>query len=624
MYKMKTFKQYLKERAPAWTESLSTMLFDLPRAGYKDVKIPLSPAIFKRIWPDSIRSKVFHLTDFSGIEKLKKMQKKKKSISAFYNIAVDRIDYGIRTEGGYVVEMDAEFEGLKASRITDNKMEEDTPAASWVRWGWFEDNILSKYAGYASMTTNEAGEVTGINELKLKFRSIEDELISDPDAGTLGVKKVDENNKPIKKSVRILSHRNLITTDVNKFILIGKTPSLEKDTKGIYASLGKFLNNAPDGLKKYEFAVPKKDVPKKEVTEENTDETTVIPNEHEIEEGYIRNIFFNVRWLQEQFKGVGTLREAIDNVWNAFNAEYQNYWQFDVVGDINDTSIARITDINNSRYGVNKFKISDIKLKTPDPPTSYYGCYQFPTWTKDSIVSNMDYSVTIPTSQVAVAALSGGNLDANKIAQRNRGDIDVQTFVKSMHKSFEDRKERFFDNVTRIAEYSAVPRVAKFGNNSGDENASLSEGSGPNMINTLIKRDKDLVNAKIGETKVKAFKKGKIDDGQISLRSAHDFFKTPEAGKQTTNKTDWKVSLYNNGAIQSEGNSDYISVMLGIMHTSPTESKGALTDLLNGIAELKLTIDGNYDSTGRDRNRVFRSRKNYKRGGKRHIKGNRG
>ncbi len=29
---MKSFKGYLKE-APAWTESLSDMLFDLPRAG---------------------------------------------------------------------------------------------------------------------------------------------------------------------------------------------------------------------------------------------------------------------------------------------------------------------------------------------------------------------------------------------------------------------------------------------------------------------------------------------------------------------------------------------------------------------------------------------------------------
>ena len=44
---MKTFKHYITEfdaidpfaiiGKPAWTESLSTMLFDLPRAGIKDV-----------------------------------------------------------------------------------------------------------------------------------------------------------------------------------------------------------------------------------------------------------------------------------------------------------------------------------------------------------------------------------------------------------------------------------------------------------------------------------------------------------------------------------------------------------------------------------------------------------
>ena len=56
---MKSFKGYLKE-APAWTESLSDMLFDLPRAGLVDVKIPLSPSIFKRIWPKPVRSTVFH------------------------------------------------------------------------------------------------------------------------------------------------------------------------------------------------------------------------------------------------------------------------------------------------------------------------------------------------------------------------------------------------------------------------------------------------------------------------------------------------------------------------------------------------------------------------------------
>ena len=76
----------VQKEAVAWTESLSTMLFDLPRAGLKDLKIPLSPAIFKRVWPKSVRSKVFHLTDFGGVHKLKKIQGGKKSISAFYNM----------------------------------------------------------------------------------------------------------------------------------------------------------------------------------------------------------------------------------------------------------------------------------------------------------------------------------------------------------------------------------------------------------------------------------------------------------------------------------------------------------------------------------------------------------
>ena len=105
---MKTFKGYLKERAPAWTESLSKMLFDLPRAGLKDLKIPLSPAIFKRIWPDSVPSKAFHVTDFTGVGKLKKLQGKKKSISAFYNMDDYIIQSGIKTEGGYVVELEGD------------------------------------------------------------------------------------------------------------------------------------------------------------------------------------------------------------------------------------------------------------------------------------------------------------------------------------------------------------------------------------------------------------------------------------------------------------------------------------------------------------------------------------
>ena len=78
---MKRFKHYLKE--VAWTESLSTMIFDLPRAGLADLKIPLSPAIFKRVWPESIRSRVFHVTDFTGVGKLKKCKERKNQFLHF-------------------------------------------------------------------------------------------------------------------------------------------------------------------------------------------------------------------------------------------------------------------------------------------------------------------------------------------------------------------------------------------------------------------------------------------------------------------------------------------------------------------------------------------------------------
>ncbi len=126
---MLTFKSFLKEGPPAWTESLSTMLFDLPREGLKDLKIPLSPAIFKRIWPESVRSTVFHLTDYDGLKKLKKMQGKKKSISAFYNIEDYILAGGIKTDGGYVVELEGD---VLAAAPDDISSQPDKTGRRWL------------------------------------------------------------------------------------------------------------------------------------------------------------------------------------------------------------------------------------------------------------------------------------------------------------------------------------------------------------------------------------------------------------------------------------------------------------------------------------------------------------
>lgn len=101
---MKTFKFYISENVSRQS-SLSTLLFDFKRHSVDDVKIPLGSSIIERLWPDKIRSKVFHITDENGVEQLEKMQKSKKAISAFFNMDSYFLQSGIQTDGGFVAEL---------------------------------------------------------------------------------------------------------------------------------------------------------------------------------------------------------------------------------------------------------------------------------------------------------------------------------------------------------------------------------------------------------------------------------------------------------------------------------------------------------------------------------------
>ena len=71
-----------------------------------------------------------------------------------------------------------------------SKYEEIDPEKSWVRWGWFEDNILNRY--FAILEENSGEKVS-------YFRSITE-----------------------NKSVNIKSHKHFRTTDISKFIFPGK------------------------------------------------------------------------------------------------------------------------------------------------------------------------------------------------------------------------------------------------------------------------------------------------------------------------------------------------------------------------------------------------------------------
>jgi len=103
---MKSFKGYLKEKEVAWRQSASQMIFDFSQIQF--MQIPLSSKTMEWIFKVQLpRATVFHVTSVDGFKKLKKLQNKRKSISAFFNMDASTMESGIQGGGGVVAEMDA-------------------------------------------------------------------------------------------------------------------------------------------------------------------------------------------------------------------------------------------------------------------------------------------------------------------------------------------------------------------------------------------------------------------------------------------------------------------------------------------------------------------------------------
>jgi len=125
---MKSFKGYLKEDPPAWQRSASEKIFEFQKIQY--MQIPLTSSTMEWIFQVQLpRATVFHVTSGIGLDKLKKLQNRKKSISAFFNMTADYIDSGIKTEGGVVAELDA---NIIISSKSDIMSQPDKTGRRWV------------------------------------------------------------------------------------------------------------------------------------------------------------------------------------------------------------------------------------------------------------------------------------------------------------------------------------------------------------------------------------------------------------------------------------------------------------------------------------------------------------
>ena len=135
---MKSLIQYLKEFAQ---QSTSDYVFDVHTGNSSSLKIPISTTMFKRIWPDTIRATVFHVTDHNGLGKIKKIEGGKKSISAFFSMMSRYMETGVATSGGIVAELDAD---VLISARDDIMSQVDTQGRRWVEMSWFANAQLGR------------------------------------------------------------------------------------------------------------------------------------------------------------------------------------------------------------------------------------------------------------------------------------------------------------------------------------------------------------------------------------------------------------------------------------------------------------------------------------------------
>ena len=122
---MKSFKQHLKEFAVYSTSDYVFTLAD---------HIPMSGPMLKRIWPDTIRATVFHVLSAEDIYKLKKLEGKKKSISAFFSMISRNLEHGVAAGGGVVAELEAD---ILVSAKDDIMSKVDKKGRRWVALDWF-------------------------------------------------------------------------------------------------------------------------------------------------------------------------------------------------------------------------------------------------------------------------------------------------------------------------------------------------------------------------------------------------------------------------------------------------------------------------------------------------------
>ena len=342
----------------------------------------------------------------------------------------------------------------------------------WVRWGWFEDNILSKFLTMVSDKSDEAAPIA-------QFRSVEKLIGSD---GKEVKNAFDEN---VYESTRIRNHPNFDTIDVNNHILPGQFSPLEKPDespdviKGDSEFLVKLKEIVNENFKSFRpettieesisYTVQPGDTLGKIAGEYGISSDSIsqasklsdpnvlsvgqnlkIPKKTEKDTpdentGYLRSMLINTKVIKQAFgvldeEGIAgevdSIFMGLENMFDILN-EDMSFWSLTLATDPVDQNLAKIIDttvttplpetkikINNSSAGQ---KTTKSVYDTVNSQIVNNGVYFFPVYQQGSMVKSQNVTMSIPDSlqMSAMYGRNGGKINTLGATPEEVGDESV-------------------------------------------------------------------------------------------------------------------------------------------------------------------------------------------------------
>ena len=322
---------------------------------------------------------------------------------------------------------------------------------AWGRWGWFEDNILSKFLSVTSedpenpiitefrsveriLTTkgkdtgryestiirnNKRLETVNVNSYILpgQFFPFEYREIKDDDGKIL--KTLEGDKDWLIKLFNMTKERENFEPFSTKSDIIEKVVDIDEEwqtsTGGLTAEANTRLYASDPTMKNATKEV--RTARYKELFGETESSEVTVPGKY----GYLRNMLIHTQVIKDAFEGSINIIEGIQQLFSILNQEF-NFWNFDLVVDEIDTHRVKIidtatTNVNFSRpINEQRSRVSDSgEVFTMDSKGNKgdEGVFYFPVWQSDSLVKRQDVTAKLPSS-MQLAAMYGSNVDALK------------------------------------------------------------------------------------------------------------------------------------------------------------------------------------------------------------------